>query len=146
MGNKLSSAVLNNILKGSNAQVWFNGQELLTAQKLELKMTANTETIEAIGDGAEHTTLNGWAGSGTMERLKVDSSIVKLIVEAIMSGVIPECEMMCLITNPSTGKRERCRVGSLVFTEVTILALENRANISESFPFNFSDFQFLETI
>lgn len=144
--NKLSSAMLNRILKGGQAQIWFNGKELSTAQKLELKMSGNVETIEVIGSMSDYSIYNGWSGSGTLEQLKTDSSIVKLIVEAFISGVMPECEMLTLLDNPSTGKRERCRVGIITFTEATIMALDKRANISESIPFNFSDFEFLETI
>ncbi len=144
--NKLPAAILNQILKGGHAQIWFNGLELMTAQKFELKMSGNVETIEVIGSMSDYSIYNGWSGSGTLERLKIDSSIVKLIVDAFMSGVMPECEMVALIDNPSTGQRERCRIGVITFTEVTIMALDKRANINESIPFNFSDFEFLETI
>lgn len=144
--NKLSSAMLNRILKGGHAQIWFNGQELSTAQKFELKMSGDIETLQFIGSMADYSIYNGWSGSGTLERLKTDSSIVKLIVDAFLSGVMPECEMLCLLENPSTGKRERCKVGIITFTEATIMALDKKSNINESIPFNFSDFEFLETI
>ena len=144
--NKLPAAILNKILKGGNAQLWFNGLELMTAQKLELKMSGNVETIEVIGSMSDYSIYNGWSGTGTLERLKIDSSIAKLIVEAFMSGVMPECEMVVLVDNPSTGQRERCRIGTITFTEATIMALDKRANISESIPFNYSDFEYLETI
>ena len=144
--NKLSSAMLNRILKGGHAQIWFNGQELSTAQKFELKMSGDIETLQFIGSMADYSIYNGWSGSGTLERLKIDSSIVKLIVDAFMSGVMPECEMVVLVDNPSTGQRERCRVGTITFTEATIMTLDKRANISESIPFNYSDFEYLETI
>ena len=144
--NKLPAAILNKILKGGNAQLWFNGLELMTAQKFELKMSGNVETIEVIGSMSDYSIYNGWSGTGTLERLKIDSSIVKMIVEAFMSGVMPECEMVVLVDNPSTGQRERCRVGTITFTEATIMTLDKRANISESIPFNYSDFEYLETI
>lgn len=144
--NKLPAAILNKILKGGNAQLWFNGLELMTAQKLELKMSGNVETIEVIGSMSDYSIYNGWSGTGTLERLKIDSSIAKLIVEAFMSGVMPECEMVVLVDNPSTGQRERCRVGTITFTEATIMTLDKRANITESIPFNYSDFEYLETI
>ena len=55
-------------------------------------------------------------------------------------------EIIALLENPSTGKRERCRVGLVTFTEASIATFEKKSIITESIPYKFSDFEFLETI
>ncbi len=144
--NALTQKAINRLLRGQHAHVWFNGKELATVQKCEAKMEGDFEDIDVCGDPATYSVYNGWKGSGTLEYLKFDSEIAKLVVESFLSGEMPECEIITLLENESTGKRERCRIGMVTFTEATILAFEKKALITESVPFKFSDFEYLETI
>ena len=144
MIKKLNQQALNRLLRGSHGTVWLNGKEMITTQKIELKMAGDFETVQVCGDNTDYSLYNGWNGSGTLEYLKYDSEVSKLIVEAFVSGVMPEIEMICLLENPATGKRERCRVSDITFTEATVLAFEKKAFINDSVPFNFSSFEYLE--
>ena len=143
---KLTQQQLNRILRGSHGHVWWNGRELATVQKIENKMTGDFEDINVCGDPATYAVYNGWSGEGTLEQLKVDSENAHEIVQAMLSGDFPECEIIALLENPSTGKRERCRVGLVTFTEASIATFEKKSIITESIPYKFSDFEFLETI
>ena len=144
--NALTQKAINRLLRGQHAHIWFNGKELATVQKVEAKMEGNFEDINVCGDPATYSVYNGWSGSGTLEYLKFDTEIMKLVAQSFVSGEMPECEMVTLLENESTGKRERCRLGLVTFTEATILSFEKQTIITESVPFKFSDFEYLETI
>lgn len=144
--NALTTQAVNRLLRGQHGHIWFNGKELATVQKCELKMTGDFEDINVCGDPATYSVYNGWSGEGTLEYLKFDSEISKIVVEAFLSGNMPEIEMIVLLENPSTGKRERCRVGTITFTEASIIAFEKKSIITDSVPFKFADFEYLETI
>ena len=146
MPGKLNQQMLNRLLRGGHGHIWFNNMEFATVQKVEVKMTGDFETIQVCGDFADYSLYNGWNGSGTLEYLKMDSAISKLIVDAFKSGDMPECEMVVLLENTATGKRERCRIGVITFTEATIIAFEKKSIITDSVPFNFADFEYMETI
>ena len=109
-------------------------------------MTGDFEDVNVCGDPATYSIYNGWSGEGTLEYLKVDTEIAHEIVQAMLSGDFPECEIITLLENPSTGKRERCRIGMVTFTEVNIANFEKKSIITESIPYKFSDFEFLEVI
>lgn len=144
--NALTQKVINKLLRGQHGHIWFNGKELATVQKCEAKMEGDFEDINVCGDPATYSVYNGWSGSGTLEYLKFDTEIMKLVVESFLSGEMPECQIITLLENESTGRRERCRIGIVTFTEATILAFEKKALITESVPFKFADFEYLETI
>lgn len=144
--NPLTQKAVNRLLRGQDAHIWFNGRKLATVQKCEAKMEGNFEDINVCGDPATYAVYNGWSGSGTLEYLKFDSEIMQMVTTAFLSGVMPECEIITLLENESTGKRERCRIGIVTFTEATILSFEKTALITESIPFKFADFEYLETI
>lgn len=122
--NPLTTQAVNRLLRGQHGHVWFRGKELATVQKVEMKMTGDFEDINVCGDPATYSVYNGWTGEGTLEYLKFDSEISKIVVEAFLSGDMPEIEMIVLLENPSTGKRERCRVGTITFTEANVIAFE----------------------
>lgn len=142
----LTQQALNRVLRGAHGHVWFNGKELATAQKIELKMTGDFEDINVCGDPATYSLYNGWAGEGTLEYLKFDSAITRLIVDAYLSGEMPDVEIITLMENPATGKRERCRIGTVTLTEAAVAAFEKKSMVTDSVPFKFADFEYLETI
>lgn len=144
--NALTTEAVNKLLRGQHGHIWLNGKELATVQKFEIKMTGDFEEINVCGDPATYSVYNGWSGEGTLEYLKFDSEISKIVVESFLSGKIPEIEIIALLENPSTGKRERCRIGTITITEAKVLSFEKKAGIVDSVPFKFADFEYLETI
>lgn len=146
MSRKKGNLEPNKLLRGAGGTAWFNGKQLATLQKIELKMTGDFEDVNVCGDPATYAVYNGWSGDGSIEWLKVDSDVAMLISEAYASGVMPEISVVTLLENASTGKRERCRVSDIVVTEIMLAAFEKKATVSESVPIKFADFEYLETI
>lgn len=144
--NALTTQAVNRLLRGQHGHIWFNGKELATVQKMEVKMAGDFEEINVCGDPATYSVYNGWSGEGTLEYLKFDSEISKLVAEAFLSGEMPDVEIIVLLENPATGKRERCRIGTVTFTEAAVIAFEKQSIITDSVPFKFADFEYLETI
>lgn len=146
MSRKKGNLEPNKLLRGSHGTAWFNGKQLATLQKCELKMAGDFEDVNVCGDPATYSLYNGWSGDGTLEWLKVDSDVVRLVTEAYVSGIMPEISVITLLENPLTGKRERCKVSEVVVTEVLLASFEKKALVTESVPIKFADFEYLETI
>ena len=104
--NALTQKVINKLLRGQHGHIWFNGKELATVQKCEAKMEGDFEDINVCGDPATYSVYNGWSGSGTLEYLKFDTEITKLVTEAFLSGEMPECQIITLLENENTGKED----------------------------------------
>lgn len=135
-----------NILHGNDVELWFGGEQLLTAQSLEAKLTVDSESVEVLGDPGTYSRYNGYSGSGTLKRYKLDSSFVTLMAEYVQTGINPDLTIITSVRQATTGKTERIAFKDVTFTEVTLGQLEKKALIQEEIPFNFGTFEVLETI
>lgn len=137
---------VNEILKGSSGDVWINGRLLTTVQSIEIKFAPNFEDINVCGEERTYKIYNGWSGEGSLTIFKTSSEITKMIIDGYMSGVMPDVKIIASLKNKATKKAERCAITGVTFTEATAMKFEKQTNIEEEFPFNFTEFEYLETI
>ena len=88
----------------------------------------------------------GWSGSGTLELHKVNSRIARLYAEGAKSGQLPEIKLDVVVTDPDAVGAQRCVLYGVIFDEFDLGSWENGAVLSESVPFKFADYEFLELI
>ena len=135
-----------NILHGNNVEVWFGGEQVFTAESLEAKLTIDNESVEVLGDPATYSRYNGYSGSGTLTRYKLDSSFVIMMEEYVKTGINPDLTIITSVKQPTNGKAERVALKDVTFTEVTLMKMEKKKLIEEEIPFDFGTFELLETI
>ena len=136
----------NNILHGNDGECWMGGEQIMTAISLEAKVTIDTETVEVLGDPGSYSRYNGHSGAGTLTRYKVDSSYSKLAEEYAKTGIAPDITIISSVKQPTTGKVERVALKYVTFTEIPLVTVEKKSLIQEEIPFNFGDFEILESI
>ncbi len=141
-----NQALANKVLTGSSGNLWFNGQLLANLSKIEAKVKGNFESIDFCGDNATYSRYNGWSGEGTITVKKVDSTIWKICVDAYKNGVMPDIKLISSLTDKATGKSEKASIEGVVITEFLLAGFESKKIIEEEFPFNFGDFEAIETI
>ncbi|NOW07857.1 phage tail tube protein [Clostridium beijerinckii] len=141
-----SQALANKVLTGSSGNLWFNGNLLANLSKIEAKVKGNFDSIDFCGDDATYSRFNGWSGEGTITVKKVDSTIWKICADAYKTGVMPEIKLISSLTDKATGKSEKASIEGVVITEFMLVGFESKKNIEEEFPFNFGDFDPIETI
>jgi len=134
------------ILHGNNGEMWLGGEQLMTAISLEAKVTIDTDTVEVLGDPGSYSRYNGHSGSGTITRYKIDSSYLKLAAEYVKSGIAPDISIISSVKQPTTGKVERVALKYVTFTEISLIDLKKKSLIQEEIPFDFGDFEILESI
>lgn len=135
-----------NILHGNNVEVWFGGEQVFTAESLEAKLTIDNESVEVLGDPATYSRYNGYSGSGTLTRYKLDSSFVIMMEEYVKTGINPDLTIITSVKQPTNGKTERVALKDVTFTEVTLMKMDKKKLIEEEIPFDFGTFELLETI
>ena len=135
-----------NILHGNNVEVWFGGEQVFTAESLEAKLTIDNESVEVLGDPATYSRYNGYSGSGTLTRYKLDSSFVIMMEEYVKTGINPDLTIITSVKQPTNGKAERVALKDVTFTEVTLMKMDKKKLIEEEIPFDFGTFELLETI
>lgn len=136
----------NNILHGNDGEAWLGGDQVMTAISLEAKVTIDTDTIEVLGDPGAYSRFNGHSGTGTLTRYKTDSSYIKLVTEYAKTGIAPDMTIISSVRQPATGKVERIAMKYVTFTEIPLADMEKKTSMQEEIPFNFGDFEVLESI
>ena len=137
---------VNRILTGSGGNVWLQGKLLSQVRAIELKVTGDFEDINFCGDTATHSKYNGWTGEGTLTMYKIDSTVLKLIADAYLTGDMPDIKIVTKLTDKSTGKSERVAISGITITEFTLVQFEAKANVEEELPLKFSKYEILDTI
>lgn len=134
------------ILHGNDGECWLGGEQIMTAISLEAKLSIDTETVEVLGDPGSYSRFNGHSGTGTLKRYKTDSSYIKVAAEYAKTGIEPDMTIISSVKQPTTGKVERIALKYVTFTEIPLANLEKKTALQEEIPFNFGDFEVLETI
>lgn len=137
---------VNRVLTGSSGNVWVNGKLLSQLKSIELKVTGNFEDLNFCGDNSTYSRYTGFSGEGTMTLQKIDSTVLELIGDAYISGVMPDIKIITKLTDKATGKSERVAVSDVTITEFMLAKFEAKALIEEELPLKFSNYDVLETI
>ena len=143
MFNKMDK---NKIIRGSFGAVWFDGQEVGSVKSFEAKITLDYEDVDIMGDLGKHKRYMGYSGEGTMTLHKIDSSIAKLIGDAIKSGNMPDFTIVAKLDDPSAYDAERVELTGVTINELMALKFENKSLREEEVPFSFSHYRFIELI
>ena len=136
----------NKLLNGIGGNVWVDGELLCSVKSVDFKLTGNFSDIACCGDPATYAAYEGYAGEGTLETYKMNSSLAAKTAEGFRSGVIPDTKIITKVENRATGQAERWALTGVVFTEASIAKFEAQKTIEESFPIKFSHAENLETI
>ncbi len=135
---------MNKIYRGAHGTMWFNSVANDYVTEVEAKLTAEFEDITPIGTFKTKKLYKGSKGAGKFVQKKRNSSVMTMIVNAFNSGIMPDVK---IITNMAVdGCNERVAVKGITFTEVAIMKIKGQDSIDEEIPFEFEEFEILETI
>ncbi|MBE6043541.1 MAG: terminase [Clostridium thermopalmarium] len=137
---------VNRVLSGTSGNVWINGKLLANLKSIELKVTGNFEEINFCGDAATYNRYTGFTGEGTIVLQKIDSTVLDLVGDAYLSGVMPDIKIITKLTDKSTGKSERVAISDVLITEFMLANFEGKSLVEEELPLKFSTFEVLEKI
>ena len=138
--------ITNKQIRGSFCSVWLNNEKLAEARKVEAKVSLNTEELDVNGQLGKEYRYMGFSGSGTLELHKVNSRIARLYAAGAKSGQLPEVKLDIVVTDPDAVGAQRCVLYGVVFDEFDLGSWENGTVLSESVPFKFADYEYLELI
>ena len=136
----------NKIINGTFGSVWINGERWFDVEALELKVTLEYEDVNLAEDLATHKKLIGWSGEGSMTVKKVYSRGANLLGQSIKKGIVPEINIVSKLADPDAYGTERVSVSEVTFNEFLLTKFEQKTLGTEELPFNFADFDLLDTI
>lgn len=136
----------NKIIRGSFGKVWLNDDRLANVKSFEAKATLDYEDVDVNGDLGQKHRYMGYSVAGTLTLHKYDSTVAKLMKDAIVSGVMPEIKVIAALDDPTAYGAERVALYDVTLDEVTLNKFENKGLTEEEVPFKAGSFKFLDTI
>lgn len=136
----------NKIIRGSFGKVWLNDERLANVKSFEAKATMDYEDVDVNGDLGQKHRYMGYSVAGTLTLHKYDSTVAKLLKDAIVSGVMPEIKVIAALDDPTAYGAERVALYDVTLDELTLNKFENKGLTEEEVPFKAGSFKYLDVI
>lgn len=136
----------NSVILGTFGKLYVNNVRIANIKSFELKANLQYEDILVNGNLITQSKYKGTTLTGTMVVHKVDSANIKLVKDAIKTGVMPNIKFMGELKDPNVNGDEAVEVSDVMFDEATLLSFANGEVREESTAFRAGDYNYLSTI
>lgn len=136
----------NSVILGTFGKLYVNNVRIANIKSFELKASLQYEDILVNGNLITQSKYKGATLTGTMVVHKVDSMNIKLVKDAIKTGVMPSIKIMGELKDPNVNGDEAIEVSDVMFDEATLLSFANGEVREESTAFRAGDYNYLSTI
>lgn len=136
----------NSVILGTFGRLYLNNVRIANIKSFELKASLNYEDVKVNGNLITQSKYTGATLTGTMVVSKVDSFNIKLVKDAIKTGLMPSIKFMGELSDPNVNGDEAIEVSDVMFDEATLLSFANGELREESTAFRAGDFNYLSTI
>lgn len=136
----------NSVILGTFGKLYVNNVRIANINSFELKANLQYEDILVNGNLITQSKYKGATLTGTMVVHKVDSANIKLVKDAIKTGVMPNIKFMGELKDPNVNGDEAVEVSDVMFDEATLLSFANGEVREESTAFRAGDYNYLSTI
>lgn len=142
----MNKGITNKIIRGTNGRLWVNDKRLANVKSFECKIKLNYEDIDENGNPIQQRRYTGASIEGTMVLHKIDSYVLKLMKDGVMSMNLPDINMVSSVSDPSITGMERVKLSNVTFDEVDMASFENAKVGEESIPFRAGGYENTDTI
>ena len=136
----------NKQINGTFGSVWVNNEKWLDIDAFEAKVTIEYEDVNMAEDLATHKKMTGWSGEGTTTVKKIYSRGANLLAEAVKRGILPDINIVGTLADPGAYGSERVAINEVTFNEFMLLKFEQKTLGTEELPFNFADYDLIDSI
>lgn len=135
-----------NCILGSFGKLYINNVRVAEIKSFELKASLQYEDILVNGNLITQSKYKGATLTGTMVVHKVNSFNIKLVKDAIKTGIMPSIKFLGELADPNIDGDEAIEVSDVMFDEATLLSFANGEVREESTAFRAGDYNYLSTI
>lgn len=135
-----------NVINGTWGEVWLNDQYMAETTGLEAKFKLTKSDVNQTGTLRKGQKITGIEGSGTLKMNKVSSYMMKLLLEDIRNGIMPDITIISNLDDPTALGNERVKITGVNFDELALADWEAGKLGEESYPFTFDDAEIIDAI
>lgn len=136
----------NSVILGTFGKLYINNVRVAEIKSFELKASLQYEDILVNGNLITQSKYKGATLTGTMVVHKVNSYNIKLVKDAIKTGIMPSIKFLGELADPNINGDEAIEVSDVMFDEATLLSFANGEVREESTAFRAGDYNYLSTI
>lgn len=134
------------VINGTWGELWIDGDYMAEVISVKAELTGNYTDIVRVGRLTKGKKLTGIEGSGEVKLHKVSSKIARKVLEKFKKGKVPKYTIISKLADPDNGGTERVALSNCVFEKSTLADWEAGKNGEETYPFTFTDAEYLDSI
>ena len=134
------------IMNGTHGTVFLDGEEIAEVKAFQAKLEFQKEEIKVAGQMAVDTKLMSYSGKGSLQLHKVNSRMVKALLEEIKAGKDPRFTLIGKLADPNSEGAERIAIKNVSFDDLTLFDFEVGAVGATECPFTFTDLETIDLI
>lgn len=133
-------------INGTFGRVWVNGEDYGSVKEFEAKVTLEWEPIPEPEELGPEYKYMGYEIEGTVVGTKMDSRFPRLYGDGILSGDIPDVEIVARVADPQAAGHERVALYGVVFDEIALAKFASNTVVEEEIPFKAKKYKYLDMI
>ena len=134
------------VINGTYGQVFLGDDGVAEMKAFQAKLEFQKEEIKVAGQMAVDTKLMSYTGKGSLQLHKVNSRMVKTLLEEIKSGKDPRFTLIGKLADPNSEGAERIAIKNVSFDDLTLFDFEVGSVSSLECPFSFTDMETIDLI
>ena len=134
------------IMNGTHGTVFLDGEEVAEAKAFQAKLEFQKDEVKVAGKMASGTKYIGCSGKGSLSLHKVNSRMVKTLLEEIKAGKDPRFTLIGKLADPNSNGAERIAIKNVSFDDLTLFDFEVGAVGQVECPFTFTDMETIDLI
>ena len=134
------------VINGTYGTVFLGDDEVAEMKSFQAKLEFQKEEIKVAGQMATDTKLMGYSGKGSLSLHKVNSRMVKALLEQIKEGKDPRFTLIGKLADPNSEGAERIAIKNVSFDDLTLFDFEVGAVGTCECPFTFTDLECIDLI
>ena len=134
------------IINGTYGQVFLGDDEVGEMKSFQAKLEFQKEEIKVAGQMAVDTKLMSYTGKGSLQLHKVNSRMVKTLLNEIKAGKDPRFTLIGKLADPNSEGAERIAIKNVSFDDLTLFDFEVGAAGACECPFTFTDLECIDLI
>lgn len=137
---------VDNVINGTFGYVWLNDQYMAETTALEAKLKLTKTDVPQCGTLGKGQKITQIERTGTLKMNKVSSYMIKLLLDSVKKGVMPDITIISALKDPAALGHERVKITGVSFDEITLADWEANKLGEESYPFTFANEEMLDEI
>ena len=135
-----------NAINGTWGSLWINDREIGEVKSFQVKAEFQKEEVKIAGQMAVDTKIMSYSGKGSLQLHKVNSRMVKTLLEEIKAGKDPRFTLIGKLADPNSNGAERIAIKNVSFDDLTLFDFEVGAVGQVECPFTFTDMETMDLI